>query len=755
MENILNGLKDSFQDYQEKVINLFQEATAPWDRLFDSNTNPDICRGLFHIIKKFLEGDKTQLFIQLPTDELGQNDENQKKNRLEIQETITDCLFLATKNSWIEHYNCPNIEEAKIGDFCYFDDYIWEVVASSNDGIPRPKCLDPKGKYKPTTSESRKLYRASQESGIRLISNPDKLSEAKKVAEKINFYRTLPATYNAEQCILIGAKHFQQNPLVSCGNIHTPVRFATNYAQFVNEPCDILVLLWDRKYRNFEIQINNLIASGDVKKVIYLGTEIFDGFKENSENMSFSFTYREIFSYYYNPSREYRNRFPNIEFKKVSFPYLYQEVETLNSYIPGEFSKKDRQRILGLALRPFLGRNFEDPNTEGLREILYNDYDALSNEAIDNIVCWVDNFACIGKTPKALADPTSAWTQTFYIDPKSSYKRDLSKHLNETNNNKQTYIIDAPLNVYKVVDCVKALLSRGALGKYIILSYFELPKLKEFFESEIKVYKNSDRFDLLGIKFDSEIKQIEAKSSNLLDYYNDDFTDDILSYGNEHKQNIQNLKFECKFENTHEDVILENGLVIYFSNTIKVEDIYNNKADYLPCKITYYQKPDNFQELMKLYYPIPADQSVESFVKFWKEKLRDMLKIRYNGDLNLMHKDFKFLSLKELGKITKSSYRPMFTHKIDSIANVMARHKFISADDAICIKAAHDIVGEYSINGQRLKASLIEYQLNGKIDKFLQELLYNASRKGVKISADSLLSQCMMTQTLIDITKKK
>lgn len=752
MEHILNGLKDSFQDYQEQVIKLFQEETAPWDGLFNEVSNPDICRGLFYIVKKFVEGDKTQLFIQLPTDELGQNDETQKKNRLEIQEILTDFLLLATKDSWNEYYNCANIEDANIGDFCYLNERAWEIVLS-NDSAPRPKCLDEKKKLR--TPEARDIYRNNQERGIRLLSNPSNIREIKKVAEKINFYRTFPGISHAKQCILVGAKPPQQNPIISCDNIHKPVNFVTNFAHLEDQTCDILVLLWDRKYLNFEIEINNLIASGQVKKVILLGTEIFDGFKENTENMCFPFTYREIFSYYYNLTRECKNRFPSIEFRKIEFPYLYKEIETLNSYIPDGFDKKERQRILGLTLRPFLGKKYEEPNTDNLREILYNEYDALSNEAIDNIVNWVNNFNCTGRTPKEENDPTNAFDPTVDIDLRSSYKRDLSKHLHASNNNRQIYLIDAPLNVYKVVDCIKALLSRGALGKYIILSYFELPKLKEFFESEVKVYKSKDRFDILNIKFELEIKKQHVMGTNLLDYYNDDFTDDILLYGNDHRQNTQNQKFECKFEGCSEDIILENGFVIYFSNTIKVEDLYNNKTDYIPCKITYYQKPEDFQELMKLYYPIPPDESVESYAKFWKVKLREMLKDRYNGDINSMHNDFKFLSLKELGRITKSSYRSMFTHKIDSIANVMARLKMITIEESICIKAAHDIVGEYSINGQRLKASLIEYQLSGKIDEFLQNLLFNASVKGVNISVDSLLSQCMITKTLIDINKKK
>lgn len=752
MEHILNGLRDAFQNYQEKVIKLFQEKTEPWNGLFDTVSNPDICRGLFYIIKKFVDGDKTQLFIQLPTDELGQNDETQKKNRLEIQEILTDFLFLATKESWSEQFDCPNIEDANIGDFCYFDNRVWEIVRS-NDSAPRPKCLDARSTFR--TSVARDIYRTTRESGIRLLSNSGSLAEIKKAANKINFYRAFPVTYNASQCILVGAKHSKQNPLLSCDNIYKPVHFVTNFANIYNQNCDILVLLWDRKYLNFEVQINNLIASGQVKKVILLGTEIFDGFKENTENLWFPFTYREIFSYYSNPLRQYRNRFPSIEFKKIAFPYLYQAIETLNSYIPEGFDKKDRQRILGLTLRPFLGRKFEETDVDYLREILYNDYDALSNEAIDNIISWVSNFNCTGRTPKEEQNPTTAWNQTFDLDPRTSYKRDLSRHLHDTNNNNQVYIIDAPLNVYKVVDCVKALLSRGALGKYLILSYFELPKLKEFFESEVKVYKSNDRFDILNIKFEHELKKQHVMSTNLLDYYNDDFTDDILSYGNEQRQNTQNQKFECKFENTPEDIILENGFVIYFSNTIKVEDLYNNKIDYIPCKITYYQKPEDFQELMKLYYPIPPNESVESYAQFWKVKLRGMLQDRYNGDLNSMHKDFKFLSITELRRITKSSYSSMFTHKIDSIANVMARHRIITAEESICIKAAHDIVGEYSINGQRLKASLIEYQLTGKIDSFLQELVSNASAKGVNISVDGLLAQCMVTKTLLDINKKK
>ena len=97
----------------------------------------------------------------------------------------------------------------------------------------------------------------------------------------------------------------------------------------------------------------------------------------------------------------------------------------------------------------------------------------------------------------------------------------------------------------------------------------------------------------------------------------------------------------------------------------------------------------------------------------------------------------------------------MFTHKIDAIANVMAKLSTISSEESKYIKAAHDIVGEYSINGQYLKASLIEYQLSGKIDEFLKIILYNASARGESLSGNDLLKQCMFAKTLIEITQKK
>lgn len=773
MKEIIKGLKESFQDYQEQVIKLFQDATAPWDNIFATYETPDICRGLFYIIQNFLDGDKTQLFIQLPTDELGKDDKTQKNNLSEIQEAITDFLFLVTKNTWAKRLSCPEIKDLKIGDYYYFpdyswkghDDYIWEIV--DDEGSPRLKCIDPRGKYRPRKSDAKQVYLQHYRQGIKLTKDSETSGNLHKIAEKIKIYKDAPAAarFEADKCILIGSK--SANPLLIKDCIESPITTATNYAKLVDQSCDILVILWDRKYLNFEIEINNLIATKNVKKVILLGTEIFDGFKENAENMCFPFTYREIFSYYYNPQRDYKNRFPSIIFSKISFPYLHEEIERLNTYIPASFLKKDRQRILGLALRPFVFKTYEEPNTDRLREILYNDYPALSNADIEKIIEWVETFPRTGNTPKELAHPTTSWDQTFYINPTSAYKRELSRHLSgknedgtklkqsSANSNKQTYIIDAPLNVYKVVDCIKALLSRGAMGTYKILSYFDLPKLKDFFEAEIKAYKSADRSDLLKIKFELETKRQNTISNNLLDYYNDDLTDEILFMGNTHRQSVQNQRFDCEFEGIPNIVTLENGPVVYFSNTIKIEDLHKYKNDYLPCKITYYQKPENFQQLMSWYYNFPRNQSVESYAKFWKEKLREMLIVRYNDDIALMQKDFRFLSRTELQRITRPSYRSMFTHKIDSIANVMAKLKFITEEESKYIKAAHDIVGEYSINGQYLKASLIEYHLTGNIDEFLQTILDNASAKGATITANTLHSQCMFTETLIEITKKR
>jgi hypothetical protein len=114
----------------------------------------------------------------------------------------------------------------------------------------------------------------------------------------------------------------------------------------MNEDSDILVFIGDRKYKNFSEKINDALFDGRVKKIIYIGTEPFWGYDNDNRNVRYSFSYREVFTYFY-------GQFTEIKFHKFDFSWLFDNLRRLkqiliNANIQEEYHKKILTTIASL-----------------------------------------------------------------------------------------------------------------------------------------------------------------------------------------------------------------------------------------------------------------------------------------------------------------------------------------------------------------------------------------------------------------------
>lgn len=759
MQQLLDGLKNAFPEYREKVNRILRDKTSSWDGLFDTYGSSSsinvidqhIYRGILHVVHSFLNSDKQQLFIQFPTNELGKDDRTQKKNQDELQEIIADMLFLASKKGWEGKLNCPVWEETDINELYYSDGTVWEIVPCASDSKPRPRNIDKDNRS--TVPVARNKFNSSNKAGIRVLSKDVPPQKIKVWVERINLYRRLPELHDANDCVLVGAKRIWQKQPVNTGCIYSPVHVISDLADLHDESCDILVFLWDKKYLGYEREINNLVAEGKVKKIIYIGTHIFDGFKSNPTCCSFAFTFRELFSYYYGVNET----FPVIKFQKIDFPALTERVEGLASLIPRELEEFDRKRIMRYALYPFLTLDKVKFSTERFREFLWDNYEVMSPDEIDSIVEWIEGTSVPERNPKQIADdrivPKNLSKPKYYIRPYQSYKSELNAHLKTSNSKKQIYVIDALMNDRRYVENIKDLLTRGCLGTYYILSYFDMPFLYAFFEDEVKVYNGNERHAFIDATMDLTVESNASVSGNLLDYY--DASIDDLSIIFTATPTVRQFSYTCSFDDDQIDDIVD-GEVIFGSSVIRIDEIYDNKAEFsLPCPITYYRTPSNFQHLMEVYFNFPAGQSVDSFANLWKAKIQSALSDRYGGNVEEMWKDFKFLTLKKLKDITRKRYTSAFPEEMKQLARNLHKLGILTEGEVKWIRAAHTVKGKYSSKAKELKASLIQYRISGEVEGFLKQLLINANARGENMTAKSISDDALLTRQLTSITLNK
>lgn len=769
MQGLINSIGTSFPKYHKAVNGVFRQKTAAWHKLFCGDYSSDIYRGLLYIIREFLNSEKQQLFIQFPTERLGRTDILQKANREHLQEIIADILCLTTKQQWEPQLACPEIDNTSIGEFYYSeitpqkqstngkpsqqDGILWEIK-SSNSYPVRPS-TNHKRYNNLRTSDARQMYSASRATGVKLscVSSVDNIPprRIKDWIDRINLYRGLPSIYSASTCIMVGRNQKWKYQPIDTGIMTELVTFVNDYQAVRDRACDILVLLWDKKYLDYERDILNAVACGKIKKVIYLGTQIYDGFKKAPSNICFPFTYRELYSYF-DSTQSGKSQFPKFEYHRVAFPSLIEKISELESIIPAQLEDLDKKRIIRFCLYPFLCLKFSLPQIDRLRLFLWENFEALSPDEIDTLIEWVSNVSFSGRSPKEQEDQRiTSDKQKFYISPVESYKDRLNSYLKCTNSNRQVYIIDALVNDKRYIDIIKSLLERGCRGTFCILSYFYLPYLKKFFEEEVSIYNNEARNRFLNVEFDLIIEKSPV-SNNLLDYY--DATSDDLSLVFTPQQPVKHLTYSCSFDDSDEASVVD-GDVIYYKGTKSIDELYNNKEEYLPCTITYYKTPEDFQYLMEVYFNFPKGQNVESFSRLWKDRMQALLKNRYNSDITMMWEDFRFLKIDKLKAIVRDRYQPLFPDEIGQIASTLNKMGVISIDEMRLIRSADSVVGKHSAKAKDLKSSLIQYMLTGTINGFLHVLISNGVAHGEQWSAETIAKRIMLTHTVNDIKLNK
>ena len=753
MQTLIDSISHSFSDYHSRMNSLYNEKTKLWDALFNKRKFNDIHRGIMHVVQEFLHNDDiNQLFIQIPTQILGRSESKQKKNLEDIQQLFLDISYLITEDPC----TCPPLELCKEGEQYFCGDSIWNIK-----GTQQTECgLRPSDPTRAglATSDAIKEYSQRHNSGIKVqgieTAGLDKktikhnikllIKNIKQHKEDIKEYHDYPKLVSKpyNKVAIVGNQwKFMESHLITNKHIPSNVDFHTNCDALFKEgnTYDVVIFLWDSKYLYFEREIKYEMGEDRVKKVIFLGTDIFESFQNNKKVMHFAFTFREIFAYYTS------TRFPSIKFIKKeasSFVNLYNAIE---QHTPQNLLPDEKQKICQYALWNLMKMNPEPIDVEKFTSFLSSTFPYIAMSDFEPLINYVQQIKCNPNNPKS-AYHNQLGRHTFVIVTGESFIRRL-----EANSNNTKYVIDALLSGKSLVDnVIKPLLIKGRLGEYHILTYNNQIYLEQFFKQEIEIYKN--RATLTKIQF-NDLSHSTGTTSFLdqLDASISDIENLFESYGRQ----IRTDTYRCEIDG-QTDLIDIDGNVIYNQNFIKIDEIYENHELMLPCRITYYKKPTNLQQIIELYIECPEGFSIDMYSKLWKKKMVHVYENIFNKDIQQMRETFNLIPEAKLKSFAKGKYKPLFPEETKAIAETLFSLKVINDDERKRIINSVGIIASYSKYAKDLKESLFHYLTTQEIKGFLEKVLEEAAKRGMNTNTylDQTINDCIVQDArLLEITR--
>ena len=292
------------------------------------------------------------------------------------------------------------------------------------------------------------------------------------------------------------------------------------------------------------------------------------------------------------------------------------------------------------------------------------------------------------------------------------------------------------------------MLSQGLFGEYHILTYVDLPHIRDFFEKEINVYNNPYRVNILGFNYEEPPKPIAARE--LADFFDPNMLDLLLR---DNSGNTTNVTYCLDGSN---GVVCVTGDVIYGDNTIPISEVMNESDDILPAELTYYVQPDNFEELVKLSHQL--GDKIDYYANLWKDRLCKYCNEQYAGEIKKMAKErfpFMIRQFKSSKYIDVSQNTTKFPDNIGLLAQAMYNLDIINIDERNNLIAARRANEQNKIFGRKLKEALYIYKIKKHKNSLLTTIEQNAKAQGLLIDADTLVASSLITDHFTSIKKLK
>lgn len=798
MQQLLNTIRDRFREYEPTVNNIYCENTNEWDSLrglswdetdnqgniinYPSDSTESFFRGILYILKKFLnDQDHTKLFIQIPFEELGRIERDQKANYNRLIKVVSYALHMATIEVFTKQTTCQGYENAQIDDIFYTDcdipapnsgytprPRVWKIV-DSNDGGKRPKEQFPDEALFRTTL-AREIFNNKIDGTYKLKSLPPNMRQSTiaRLSGFVKYMRgidTVKLDLQYQNALIVSHSFdWRRNCIpVNDSVLFDPVAAVLDYSK-VQSSYDILAFIGDNKYLPFQQIINNQIAFGNSKKVIIIGSDIYPNF-ENTDVCKYSFSYREMFTYF-------NGDFPEIKIPELKAEWLLNYIQDfwklLQNYTT--LSDLDRKDIVTKAAFPMLGMDFSSitkPDQNDLKKYLLENHGyQLSSQEINDILVFYGTFHI-----DSISSKKSEYQQILQINSRLgkrsanylipnhfNYRDNLKKFLRENSNRSvNRLIVDVKGDWSGFVDVIKYMLKQGVMGTYHLLSYSKLKNIRDFFAKEIDAYNLPYRTQILGRGMNADMNLSEETPNNMADFNLSDFyhpttLNNLMQ--NQWSRQLVSVQYKLTLDNTSNIYI--SGDVIYYDSTIGIDQLYDDRDACLPAMITYYVNPDNFRDLIRYYFNFPNNRDVQYYSNLWKKKLLKYGHDEYADNYKIMRAhDFPFLPSSQILNYLRSNNETMFPNSLPALALRMKEINLIDENEAKNLVAAFNANKRNSSLGAELKAALFNYRLSGgeRTPSMLSRIIRNAAANGVTITASSIAETSLFTVVVSDIQK--
>ncbi len=775
MESLLKELKENFNNYIKGVDDFYVKSTENYQSLFKEDKSGIFCRAISHIIRQFLtEEEADSLFIEVPVDELATKENKQAENFLQMENAIGHTLAMAVYPDFIE---APTIENTKEGNFYYSADEIkgrprlWKIEKGKNTGklYPDEQFKDRRGNIPVKVGDDaptlREIFNKHHCNTYRLKSLPGNFhrparEKMAKMAELLDVYRANKTTKRYNNALLIGFGS-PKNIISNYSYIDYPLEFTHNYNNIENsKEYDIIVCVGDCHYKGYEMRLNQLLTKDKTKKIIYIGINHHKDFR----GKVFSFSYREMYHYYAN------DKFPSVKINYVKWDNLECVINKNSSIFRDECLKtipdidKIERRVNSYIIKPYLGiendTNFQEESFQDNILNFINEYfsSSIDDDQWNYLVNSFDNLSLpdLTNNPKSsIFDriKTNRGKKSEYFFLRSnvyniSRIRDFCKN---HNNNRNAFAVDVYIDSkkYYIEKVVKVLFKKLALGTFhlVVFSFFKLNEIATFLLKETKVYNQEYRKKLLN-NITYTASSFKRQEYGTLDNFNSKFDLDVL---NDYLKESERYILTDEAHQTY-DI---SGELIRCNQLINTDELYEYKEDWLPCELSFYQSPENFQQLRDILYDLPKDKNIDTYSNLWKSRMQERCKNEYKGNSNEMREkdNFKFLDEQTFNNIVNDRYRSVAPRCYKLLFNRMRALGLLNEQEYKYCYNARAASKQGTKIGKILKEGIYEYILTGKCTiQDVNTICSNSENRENPITLDILKDLCIKTITITDIT---
>ena len=795
-------MKKQFAKYIARVTTTVQGATAHLNstKLLGSNVQREYTfyRLVYMAIDKFLQGNKSELFVQIPAFELYNPTQNIKSTDeywYKLEAIVTMALQMSTIDEQVAVLSAP--ASPNDGD-CFFYDFVTTTTGSSGPYIRKPfvtktpKKLEEfltvtkyKDKYKSSKcphdmqeyeAHLNDIYRVSPDllevgsnrrNGIvnDLESDLDGIRRYKRIKNTLGnktaqYKRALIVSLTQEADFIQYLDYCPWDSYIAASTVsYCGYRdFIKKYYTDLNY--DVIVFVGDTDRGHSYISccdyIRNKMQSTNDRlcKVVYMGTKEPQYVRTNYEK--FTFTYREIYHYFRHAV------FPSINIKWLKFDWLENTCKKIDYILQSDpylaVDSTMRKSVFNRIIFPylsweFMGVSVPDERTrlkELFHEIELAEGYSISKPVLDEVCDYLTKNPTLSNPKKDWKDKQGFTSSNCFMVPrqKRAYKRDFDEDMKKSKGTGTILLDDLRENNR---DVLKRMLQKCIKGEIHILTYTTDAQQwidKKFGEEqECSFYNESYRKSVLGDGFPMMSSTTPTIKPGVLETMLDDTMLSALST----QQWTKSIQYEVEFDDKKKANI--DGDIICDGKLCDIDDIYASCSN---KKITYYYikpKSKDFETWVNYYHNFEPGKDIKYYSTLWKDKFEDLYKREFHGDI-------KALSA-QLSGIPETLIRRYIKHKdtsphflqnkaqLKKICKLLVDKNLLTKEQGEIILGAKEAIETNKHVGRELKKAMLKYALgqNGDI-KILQTIIDNAAARGITIKIDEMRSKALHEGTI-------